>query len=577
MAIAFGAAGTILNQSSSTSWAVPYPATVNEDDLLVLFMSTKGQAVDTPTGWTQVYQETTVSNPKGGIWIKVADGTESGNLSVSLPSAGVGSAIIVSYTGVDPTTPQDATATSVSSTSNTTVIVNPSITIATDGAWLVYCGTANSFSVTGTGQTGSTERADFGDGSGDTNSQKSGALYDDGPEGTGASGTRTVTLSASRAGWGAMLALRPATSSPITAEPTGIASAEILGSTTAILTITLSATGIASAEALGTPTINSTITLSPTGISTGEVLGSPTHSGTITLSPSGIATGEALGTPSYGEAITLSPTGIASAEALGNPTHSGAITVSPSSIASGEAMGTPEIIEEMFLNPVGIASAETMGSVSALLTIMLSPVGIASAEAVGSPTVSFATVMVPTSIVSEETIGVPTANLSITLSPTGIPSEEAMGTPVIPSYPTGIASEESLGTPSVTLVVIATPTGIPSGEAMGLPRHIDDSGVFTLERPLDTYTYADLEYEFYSRQSGLASGTINDHKVAFYKNVLGIEGHFDDLEYAYFKLLSGLIGDYSLADHKTKTIEATTIGEFNDTLKSYYSQFFEGA
>jgi hypothetical protein len=206
MAIAFGAAGTRFIQSTAgTSWSVAYP-TVAADDLLILHVSTNGGAVTLPSGWTEVYREISITNPKGLVAIKVADGTESGTLAVTTSST-TGNAIMFSYTGVDPTTPQDAAATSVSNATAGFTTVLPAITTVTADTMLVYANGGNSSTTTMSSTTG-TERVDHGALGG--TGTKAGALYDEVVTATGSTGTRTIDLNASRANWGAMLALRPA-------------------------------------------------------------------------------------------------------------------------------------------------------------------------------------------------------------------------------------------------------------------------------------------------------------------------------------------------------------------------------
>lgn len=230
MAIAFGVAGTrCLVGTASSSWAVPYPATVAANDLLVLHIITNGGAVTAPAGWTEVFNEATLTNPRGGLFIKVADGTETGDLSVTVGNS-TGNAMIFSYTGVDTTTPQDAAATSVENSASTTDSTMPAITTVTADTMLVYANSANSGSTTMTGPAGSTERVDHGVTGG--TGTKAGALYDEAVAATGSTGTRAITLSASRANWGVMMALRPAAGggpSPQTMSPTGIASTEAFG------------------------------------------------------------------------------------------------------------------------------------------------------------------------------------------------------------------------------------------------------------------------------------------------------------------------------------------------------------
>src|SRR5215217_7567233 len=133
MAIAFGAAGTrLLVSPASTSYNVAYPSGITAGQLLVLFISINGgTGVNSPSGWTEVYNDLTLSNPKGGIWYKIATGSESGTLAVTLGSSVTGSGIILRYTGVDTTTPMDVTPTTIRNTtaSNTTVL--PTLTTVT--------------------------------------------------------------------------------------------------------------------------------------------------------------------------------------------------------------------------------------------------------------------------------------------------------------------------------------------------------------------------------------------------------------------------------------------------------------
>ena len=144
MAIAYASEGaiSIVNPAATTN-NLPYPATVNAGDLLVLFIATNGGAVTAPAGWTVIYNETTLSNPKGGLFIKVASGSESGSLAVTTTSV-VSSAQMFRYTGVDTTTPQDATATNTVNSASTTSAILPSITTPTAGAMLIYVASPNS-------------------------------------------------------------------------------------------------------------------------------------------------------------------------------------------------------------------------------------------------------------------------------------------------------------------------------------------------------------------------------------------------------------------------------------------------
>lgn len=246
MAIAYGSAGTrFLQGTAGTSWAIPYPSGIAAGDLLVLHVVTNGGGATDPSGWTIIYDEATLANPKGGLWIKVATGSESGTLTFTTSST-TGAAQMFRYTGVDTTTPLDGTPTSVVNSATTNTVVTPSITTTTANTMLVYACGANSGTTTVSSATG-TERVDHGSLGG--TGARAGALYDEAVAASGATGTRTQTLSAARANWGAMFALRAAggggTPGDVTAVvATGTAAAVAATSVTGEATVTSPIAGV---------------------------------------------------------------------------------------------------------------------------------------------------------------------------------------------------------------------------------------------------------------------------------------------------------------------------------------------
>lgn len=94
MAIAFVSAGA--GAVGSTSLAVPHPATVTAGNLLVLHVVNKypNNSPTTPTGWTRQKQTgggagaaaADTGNVYASIYTKVADGSETGNLTVTITS-----------------------------------------------------------------------------------------------------------------------------------------------------------------------------------------------------------------------------------------------------------------------------------------------------------------------------------------------------------------------------------------------------------------------------------------------------------------------------------------------------------
>lgn len=469
MPVAYGSAGTrLLVGTAATTWNVPYPASIAQDDLLVLHISSNGGTATTPSGWTEIYRETTLTNPKGGLWIKVASGSESGNLAVTMASS-TGNAQMFRYTGVDPTTPQDATAQTYSNSANSNTVI-PAITTVTANTLLIYANAGNSGTVTMTAP--GTERVDHGALGG--TGTKAGALYDEAVAGTGSTGTRTITLSAGRANWGAMIALRPASAGPITATPTGIASAEAFGSPTSVATLTSAPTGIASAETFGTPTSVATLSAVPGGIASAETFGTPTAAySSYFASPVGISSSETFGTATAQASLVTQPSGISSAETFGTPTEQAVLVAVPAGIGGSEAFGTPTELATLNASPTGITSAEALGSPTEQSTLVAVPAGIPSAEAFGTPTSSTGNQVQPTGIPSAEALGLPTWAGTLTVTPTGIGSAEAFGTPAATAptaiQPTGIPSAETFGTPTELGNLNAVPTGIPSGEVVNNP------------------------------------------------------------------------------------------------------------
>lgn len=87
----FGAAGTGAATTSSSSISVPYPASIEAGDLLILQVlnwSSGGSGITTPSGWTQIGAGHQGSGGEHRAYYKAAVGTESGSLSVSTNSGG---------------------------------------------------------------------------------------------------------------------------------------------------------------------------------------------------------------------------------------------------------------------------------------------------------------------------------------------------------------------------------------------------------------------------------------------------------------------------------------------------------
>lgn len=211
MTITANGASPGINGTAATSLAVPYPASMASGDLMRLTVSTNAAspiAASVPAGWTLVAELAANSGanaPSIMVAIKYATGSESGNLTVTTTSAKSWGQI-TAYRGVDQTTPQDATATTKDQASALTTVDLPTLTTVTDGAVIDYSAAQNGAAVTATAPAGYTELAD-NTGSGGWSGTTGWATKTT----AGATGTVTVTFTASNRGAGILIALRPAT------------------------------------------------------------------------------------------------------------------------------------------------------------------------------------------------------------------------------------------------------------------------------------------------------------------------------------------------------------------------------
>jgi hypothetical protein len=151
VAIGTPTVGTYTARTAETSTAVPYPATVNANDLLVMCASVNSASLVTlPAGWTSRVSFSNTGNtlaPDIFIATKTAAGTEGGTtVSVTHPNV-VSAWQILAFSGVDLTTPMDATPATKDQTTtanNTTM----SLTVVTTNAALVFAAAGNSTTAT---------------------------------------------------------------------------------------------------------------------------------------------------------------------------------------------------------------------------------------------------------------------------------------------------------------------------------------------------------------------------------------------------------------------------------------------
>lgn len=195
-----GAVGA--NDTAAPTLAVPYPSTIAAGNLLILHYAGNGGTASYPTGWIPVARIMPGTNPRLMVAIKIADGTESGTLTVSTSTV-TSTGQIHQFSGVDMTTPLDTAAQEIENATTTSTTVLPATTTVTNNAVGVFMGASNSGSLTATSADG-IEIGEFPD-------VKSGAAYYTPPVSpAGTIGPLTITWSSSRTNCGALIILRPA-------------------------------------------------------------------------------------------------------------------------------------------------------------------------------------------------------------------------------------------------------------------------------------------------------------------------------------------------------------------------------
>lgn len=92
----FVANGTV--QALTTSASVPYPAGLVAGDLILLYAANTATGIqNAPAGWTELGSLTTSGSATSRIWYRIATGTESGTVAITVTSGLKGAAWTVAY------------------------------------------------------------------------------------------------------------------------------------------------------------------------------------------------------------------------------------------------------------------------------------------------------------------------------------------------------------------------------------------------------------------------------------------------------------------------------------------------
>lgn len=192
------------NTSATTTHTVNAPSGVTAGDVLVCAIAWNGAPGTVTPGvtWTLEGHEAGASNPRVSVYSRVATGSEGSSYTFTSANSVTSGMVIARYSGVDNTTPSDATAVGSYSATAVSTFDFTGITTATNGAMVFAAVSVNSSTTTITeGSSLLTEIYEVG-------GKKLEA--DDGIQASaGDTGLQSYTFGASRACAGIVWALRP--------------------------------------------------------------------------------------------------------------------------------------------------------------------------------------------------------------------------------------------------------------------------------------------------------------------------------------------------------------------------------
>lgn len=200
-------------------WTVALGSTPITGNVLVAVVAAIGTSVTftAPSGWTLLLAETSNTNVNLSVYTKVAASESSGSYTWT-PSIGVrGFAWVGEYSGVATSTPIDASAHGLASSSTT---ASASVTVATANAWTITAGmgrhaAAGAAKTISDGDASDSARHQHGSNNGTGNDYTAAVFDSNRALSTGADGnTLTSTVSESQLAW-AEIALRSAALIPV--------------------------------------------------------------------------------------------------------------------------------------------------------------------------------------------------------------------------------------------------------------------------------------------------------------------------------------------------------------------------
>lgn len=217
--MAIGYRSSASDGGTATNVALTKPTGTAAGDVLVAcFTVITTNAITPPAGWSTADSWTPLDFMRQAIFYRVCGDSEPASYTFSWGASAAYVCGVSAYTGVDNTTPSDATASENADWSGTS-LVGLSITTATDGAWLIWTMGSNTGGMSVTPPTGFDERWE-------EPWARTGEQCDDEQASAGASGNKTGSTSSST--WAVtMWALKPAGGGGSVAQVAGVAWASV--------------------------------------------------------------------------------------------------------------------------------------------------------------------------------------------------------------------------------------------------------------------------------------------------------------------------------------------------------------
>jgi hypothetical protein len=201
VAIARSGSGATGITTATATFAQARPAGAGAGDVGFVHINYGVSSTPTaPTGWTEFGGGQGAGAPFGRWYWRALNGTATDDFSITVASS-TGAISYLTYSGANTTNPLDTTPTAVASAAATTHTL-ASITVVTSGSALVFMGGHASNAVNFTSITGMTEITDV--------AGRGAATYEQLAAASGATGSKTLTMSTSRAVYYVYFAVEPA-------------------------------------------------------------------------------------------------------------------------------------------------------------------------------------------------------------------------------------------------------------------------------------------------------------------------------------------------------------------------------